>query len=156
MYEPPSQSFGVLGTKDEGIFLPPFQMSTSVPHSHPARMEASVCMTGVASTTVCACQASMDAAVSARLDLVSRQGKCWALGKLDRNLVLRKEAGLPVEWGTEIRPTQGCLRIKAPVTVCPSYFFSANGVLVEEGGVGGQAPRTPSAFVQKQTRSLKS
>lgn len=54
-------------------------MSTSVPHSHPARMEASVCMTGAVSTTVCACQASTDVAVSARLDPVSRQGElsCW-------------------------------------------------------------------------------
>lgn len=67
-------------------------MSTSVPHSHPARMEASVCMTGVVSTTVCACQASMDVAASARLDLVSSQGECWTLGKLDQNLIPRKEA----------------------------------------------------------------
>lgn len=56
-------------------------------------------MTGVVSTTVCACQASMDVAVSARLDLVSRQGECWTLGKLDQNLVLRKEAGLRTEVG---------------------------------------------------------
>lgn len=76
-------------------------MSTSVLHNHPARMEASVCMTGVVSTTVCACQASVDVAVSARLDLVSRQGECWTLGELDQNLVLKKEAGLSVEWGTE-------------------------------------------------------
>lgn len=38
-------------------------------------MEASVCMTGAVSTTVCACQASTDVAVSARLDPVSRQGE---------------------------------------------------------------------------------
>lgn len=67
-------------------------------------------MTGVVSTTVCACQASVDVAVSARLDLVSRQGECWALGELDQNLVSKKEAGLSVEWGT-----QGHLRRKTPV-----------------------------------------
>lgn len=39
-------------------------------------------MMGVASTTVCACRASMDVAVSARLDLVSRQGECWTLEEL--------------------------------------------------------------------------
>lgn len=49
-------------------------------------------MTGVVSTTVCACQASMDVAASARLDLVSSQGECWTLGKLDQNLIPRKEA----------------------------------------------------------------
>lgn len=38
-------------------------------------------MMGVVSTTVCACQASMDVAVSARLDPVSRQGECWDPGE---------------------------------------------------------------------------
>lgn len=60
--------------------LSPLQMSTSVPHSPPARTEASVCMTGVASTTVCAYQASMGRTASARGDPVSRQGECWPLG----------------------------------------------------------------------------
>lgn len=41
-----------------------------------------MCMMEAVSTTVCACQASTDVAVSAKLDLVSRQGECWALGKL--------------------------------------------------------------------------
>ena len=118
-------------------------------------MGASVCMMGAVSTTVCARQASTDAAVSARLDLVSRQGKCWALGRLDQNLVPRKEAGLSVEWMTESRPTQGHLRIKTSMAVCPSYFFSANGVLVEEGDVGGQAPRTPLLSYKSRHAALR-
>lgn len=69
-------------------------------------------MTGVVSTTVCACQASVDVAVSARLDLVSRQGECWTLGKLDQNLV-------SVEWGTESQAHARTPQEKNPsVTVC--------------------------------------
>lgn len=51
-------------------------------------------MMGVASTTVCAYQASMGRTASARGDPVSRQGECWPLGvslKLDEVV---KEAGL--------------------------------------------------------------
>lgn len=52
-------------------------------------------MMGVASTTVCAYQASMGRTASARGDPVSRQGECWPLGvslKLDE--VVKEEAGL--------------------------------------------------------------
>lgn len=39
-------------------------------------------MTGAASTTVCAHQASMDGTVSARLDPVSRQGEYGPMGRV--------------------------------------------------------------------------
>lgn len=47
-------------------------------------------MTVVASTTVCAHQASMGGTVNARRDPVSRQGECWPHGvwvRLDEKLV---------------------------------------------------------------------
>lgn len=91
----------LISPHDVGKAPAPLQTSTSVLHSHPVRTEASVCTTAVASTTVCACQASMGAAVSARLGLVSRQGECWALGKLDQNLVVRRGAGWAVEGDTK-------------------------------------------------------
>lgn len=53
-------------------------------------MEASAYMMGVASTTVCAHQASTDRTVNAKLDPVSRQGECWphrVSSRSDENLV---------------------------------------------------------------------
>lgn len=70
-------------------------------------------MTGAASTTVCARQASMGMTVSARLDPVNRQGECWPGGEWE----VRRMPGDGGEKQQDCRESGGevlGLRVRSP------------------------------------------